>query len=424
MIDFIQQNDKQRLRQYAVYLQRALDETDDLGEATMAAEVALAVDEADGVFLGMVGDEWHGPTAPGPGWIVVRTGERGGKVWKRGGGQRVPPTPGQQPKKEASPGQPQRPLPPRPAAPAGRPAPQQPVQPVGKVKPPSPRKGFASLNDPLPDQQKLQTAPFKAFGETQHGITGDIGRVNVEGRDYFFKDSLDDQQKRGEIAASSLGMTDGVTVPRARWATVPSVGKTGVLTNWSEGKSLYELENEHSGDMQARIEALRRGEDYKEFDLKNHVPESEIDKHLLFGYLYDIGDNHAGNFMVEDGHLLKIDNETFMNQTTGNNRTEIREMLGSDLFLHKSGSRDYPEEKKFDKSQVAALLRGTEQKAAYFQKMGFPTEKVEYYKRRAGILKKFALGDGKFSTLERLHNAEFKEDINRYRSLYGIELLQ
>jgi len=83
VIDSIQLLEKQRLQQYAVYLQKALEETDNLGEATAAAETALALDEADGIFLGLVKGEWHGPNPPGEGWVLVRQGPRGGKVWKK-----------------------------------------------------------------------------------------------------------------------------------------------------------------------------------------------------------------------------------------------------------------------------------------------------------------------------------------------------
>jgi hypothetical protein len=41
------------------------------------------------VALGMVGEEWHGPTPPGPGWVLAREGPRGGKVWRKAlGGSR------------------------------------------------------------------------------------------------------------------------------------------------------------------------------------------------------------------------------------------------------------------------------------------------------------------------------------------------
>lgn len=39
-----------------------------------------------GAQFGMIGDEWHGPEAPGENWVMVRQGPRGGKVWKHKGG--------------------------------------------------------------------------------------------------------------------------------------------------------------------------------------------------------------------------------------------------------------------------------------------------------------------------------------------------
>jgi hypothetical protein len=35
--------------------------------------------------LGMVGEEWHGPSPPGEGWVQVGTGPRGGRIWRKAG---------------------------------------------------------------------------------------------------------------------------------------------------------------------------------------------------------------------------------------------------------------------------------------------------------------------------------------------------
>jgi hypothetical protein len=35
--------------------------------------------------FGMVKGEWHGPTPPAPDWVLVRTGPKGGKVWRPSG---------------------------------------------------------------------------------------------------------------------------------------------------------------------------------------------------------------------------------------------------------------------------------------------------------------------------------------------------
>ncbi len=93
-------NDKEQAGQFAVLLQRALPLTETLEEALEVVDAAMAMGSTEhpcSVELGMVGDEWHGPTAPGPGWVQVRVGERGGKVWKQQGGatapQQVTPTP-------------------------------------------------------------------------------------------------------------------------------------------------------------------------------------------------------------------------------------------------------------------------------------------------------------------------------------------
>lgn len=64
-------------------------------EESLHQSMALALPEE--ATFGMVGDEWHGPTAPGPGWVQVGQGERGGKVWKQQQGAQPQPTPGAEP---------------------------------------------------------------------------------------------------------------------------------------------------------------------------------------------------------------------------------------------------------------------------------------------------------------------------------------
>jgi len=71
------------------------------GDRRMLTEASLPDNpvlrqQMEGQF-GMVGDEWHGPTAPGPGWVQVGQGERGGKVWKQQQGAQPQPTPGAEP---------------------------------------------------------------------------------------------------------------------------------------------------------------------------------------------------------------------------------------------------------------------------------------------------------------------------------------
>jgi hypothetical protein len=66
---------------YATLLLRALPHCDNLREAVEATEIALSMQPEpppEEILLGMVGDEWHGPTPPGPGWVEVSKGARGG----------------------------------------------------------------------------------------------------------------------------------------------------------------------------------------------------------------------------------------------------------------------------------------------------------------------------------------------------------
>jgi hypothetical protein len=53
----------------------------------LSIQLSMQSLEQWGACLGMVGDEWHGPQAPGPDWKQVGVGEKGGKIWKRTGEQ-------------------------------------------------------------------------------------------------------------------------------------------------------------------------------------------------------------------------------------------------------------------------------------------------------------------------------------------------
>lgn len=52
---------------------------------------------SDDAKFGMIGDEWHGPNPPGPDWVKVSEGPRGGGIWKHKGGGGGSPQQTQQP---------------------------------------------------------------------------------------------------------------------------------------------------------------------------------------------------------------------------------------------------------------------------------------------------------------------------------------
>lgn len=58
--------------------------------------IRLSMEAIEAAF-GMVGDEWHGPTAPAPGWVQVGRGAHGGLIWKKAGQQQTAPQQQQQP---------------------------------------------------------------------------------------------------------------------------------------------------------------------------------------------------------------------------------------------------------------------------------------------------------------------------------------
>lgn len=82
------------------YVNESLFDDDTSGAAFSISDDTHPLD----AFMGMVGDEWHGPKPPGEGWFELPPGPRGGKRWRRGaGGPAQPGTPGGQA------GQPQQP---------------------------------------------------------------------------------------------------------------------------------------------------------------------------------------------------------------------------------------------------------------------------------------------------------------------------
>jgi monoamine oxidase len=83
--------DKKWGQSFATLLLRAIPLADTLEEAIEAVDAAMAM--TGGAAFGMVGDEWHGPEAPGPGWVQVGQGERGGLIWKHQGEEGKAATP-------------------------------------------------------------------------------------------------------------------------------------------------------------------------------------------------------------------------------------------------------------------------------------------------------------------------------------------
>jgi hypothetical protein len=79
------------LGRWTKYFGLALEDCADIELATRAADLAV---EEDGAF-GMIRGEWHGPEPPGPDWVLVHEGKRGGKIWRQ---SMSPRTPAAQPK--------------------------------------------------------------------------------------------------------------------------------------------------------------------------------------------------------------------------------------------------------------------------------------------------------------------------------------
>lgn len=68
---------------YAELVLRGLGTGATLSEALAAADVAVEMEPEAPAAFGMVGDEWHGPKPPGPGWVEAGKGPKGGKVWRK-----------------------------------------------------------------------------------------------------------------------------------------------------------------------------------------------------------------------------------------------------------------------------------------------------------------------------------------------------
>ena len=111
---------------YTDLLRAALSQTDDVAEAVAVADHAYA----NAAALGLDAEGfWHGPTPPGPGWVHVATGDKGGMVWaNRAPGRPVPAYKGSQ-----EPRQPRQAKPKPATAPATAPPPASPPTPDAEV---------------------------------------------------------------------------------------------------------------------------------------------------------------------------------------------------------------------------------------------------------------------------------------------------
>jgi hypothetical protein len=142
---------------------------------------------------------------------------------------------------------------------------------------------------PLPDDAALGKSEYEPFvQDSRHGTEGGIGKVRLNGKEYFFK-SLDSELSANESTAASVAEMCGVRVPAARTAKLPN-GNDGILTEWVEGDTLIHRMYSKEGSPD--------------------IDTDSIDRHLAFTFLTALRDRHVGNYMIDkSGNLISIDHE-------------------------------------------------------------------------------------------------------------------
>lgn len=377
-----------RYLRYAELLRRALHETDDVTEAMLAAELALSMEPID-VALGMVGDEWHGPQPPGEGWVEVKRGPHGGKVWRKSGGKNIassghsPPT--QSILKSIADGnaiqavKTYRSLTPEWKAKVAKEIPAAAKKAMNEAA-----KGNKASN--LPSDDEIDNAKPKPF-RTASLHEGNLGSLEVGGKTFFYKVNLEPAETKSEVTVSELAQIAGVPVPRAR-RIKPSWAQTeGVVAEMLDGKPLYDPSHDWTAD-----------------ELIAATSEDDYWDQLYFAYVADIADAHENNYMIAGKRLYRVDNETGFRPTQRPNSTIS---IWMNCLFHMRGREavDAPDRVKMDRRRAARMASRVGDMAAHLEKSGGHEEQqIDWLKKRGQVLQEFSEGsDDTLGALQAIH---------------------
>jgi hypothetical protein len=145
-------------------------------------------------------------------------------------------------------------------------------------------------------QEQLDKAEFQRPKGLQGSLLEKfIGKVTVDGQNYFWKGTGKGAAEGQELIADLLGDM-GVSTPEIRPAKVPNAPTAeedgyGSLTEWSEGDVYWEALKNNGGSSKGILEP------------------GEAQRAALVSCLLGIGDRTVNNFMVKDKKLISIDHD-------------------------------------------------------------------------------------------------------------------
>jgi SPP1 gp7 family putative phage head morphogenesis protein len=314
-------------------------------------------------------------------WHNARTGETRYQQHRPGEAQ-----PKQEQVPTPAPARQQQQAAPRPATPQ---QPQQPRQPAAQqpAAPGAAQQHFETLRKPpapqpastLPGERELQNAQFENFNEgTQHGA--DTAKVTVGNTAYFFKGNLKREKAEREVAVSQIAALVNAPYPSSRMVQHGERGR-GVVTPWLEGVKLLQALFPGKGGEAKPVQRMQ--------EIEKHLPEGEVDRHLLMTYLLGLDDRHTGNYMISRGRLHSIDHELSGSDSVGSEYLRANSIFGRRKEAANNDAMRVPLSRKV----AGELAAQSAQMAKIWRTRVGDNKQADFLEKRGKILDEFSKGD-------------------------------
>lgn len=257
----------------------------DIGQALDMAndftkKAGLAPKAGATAALGMVGDEWHGPTPPSEGWTEIEPGPRGGNRWKKSGGETAEqPTTKKTQTQESTPAQ-------ETPAPA-----QDKTDPVAKVK--------SNLsNSPIKAQKKL--------GDARDHVNAAFLIDLASGERGVFKPASGEEHEYKDDEGNTQTLRAGVSGPF--WVREVATSRVAEILGFSDLVPVT-VKREVEGDVgsvQNFVDGATEACGYYKGNPYDGKKDSA--RAAALDYLICHLDRHTGNWLLRDDKLVLIDN--------------------------------------------------------------------------------------------------------------------
>jgi hypothetical protein len=248
-------------------------------------------------------------------------------------------------------------------------------------------------------QDQLDRAAF-AEPAGKHGSLFQkfIGKVTIDGQDYFWKGAGRENAEKNALVADLLAGL-GVATPGVRAARVPAAPSAdgsgvGDLVDWVGGTTYWQAVRDNGG----RSDGL--------------LARGEVQRAALAGCLLGIGDRTGNNFMVDGGRLVSIDHDVSLwsqAHPAGIAETLRYALAGNQPLLDEAKGSDVKDfdDYRLDPAALTATVRGAVGAEARLRAAG-DDRSAEVVARVAGVMRELVeSGDTGIGAFDRLCREAF-----------------